>query len=152
MSQIRAAWNGRIQGDVMGKVVGILALSALSFVVFFSVGSACGTGYRERGGFGGCSYEVGRQFGVLMSAGTKSDGGGSFTEVSKSGGSAASQPAVISAGNAASQPVSWRQVTYWTGRGNKDTEAFLINRPEWRIIWTAKGGASASAESLRVAV
>src|SRR5262249_13954164 len=148
MSQIRAAWNGRIQGDVMGKVVGILALSALSFVVFLSVGSACGT----RWGCGGCCYEVGRQFGVLMSAGTKSDGGGSFTEVSKSGGSAASQPAVISAGNAASQPVSWRQVTYWTGRGNKDTEAFLINRPEWRIIWTAKGGASASAESLRVAV
>src|SRR6266852_3544494 len=131
---------GASQEDLMPRAIPVVFLSALSFVVMMSVGSACGTGFRERGGFGGCTDEVGRQLGVLASAGDASSASGSGTP----------GRAIVAGGSAAARQGSWRQVTFWAGRGNKDTEAFVIGRPVWRITWSAKSAASAGA--LRISV
>jgi hypothetical protein len=131
----------------MPRAIPVVFLSALSFVFFLGMGQACGTGYRERGDFGGCKDEVARQFSVLASAGSSSSG--SFSGANSASGSGSPGRAIVAGGSAPAQG-SWRQVTYWAGRGNKDTEAFLIGRPEWRITWSVKSAAAAG--TLRISV
>jgi hypothetical protein len=136
------------QEGLMSKAIPIVFLSALSFVFFLGVGQACGTGYREKGSFAGCKDEVVRQWGVLRDAGSSSNTS-SFSDASSAGSSSAPGRAIVAGGSAANQG-TWRQVTYWVGRGNKDTENFVIARPEWRITWSAKSAASAG--TLRISV
>jgi hypothetical protein len=137
----------------MSRAIPVVFLSALSFVFFMGVGQACGTGYREKGGFGGCKDEVARQWGVLASAGSSSSSSSfsatSGSDASSASGSNAPGRAIV-AGAARPAQGTWRQVTYWAGRGNKDTEAFVIGRPEWRITWSAKSAASTG--TLRISV
>jgi len=131
----------------MSRAIPVVFLSALSFVFFLGVGQACGTGYREKGGFGGCKDEIARQWGVLRDAGSSSNTS-SFSDASSASSSSAPGRAIVAGGSKPAQG-TWRQVTYWAGRGNKDTEAFVIGRPEWRITWSAK---SAAAGTLRISV
>jgi hypothetical protein len=35
---------------------------------------------------------------------------------------------------AAAEP-QWRKINTWTGSGNKETESFETQGPEWRIVW-----------------
>jgi hypothetical protein len=126
----------------------LVPFSIIVFVVMLSVGTACGTGYRSDG-FAGCAKEVGRQYQVLMGTNVDPDRP-SFRDA----GSASGQPgrALVAGGAAASGQTRWRQVSFWTGRGNKETELFLVARPEWRVTWTAKRGAGSGAETLRISL
>jgi hypothetical protein len=130
----------------------IAPFSVLVFVVMLSVGTACGTGYRNGGGFGGCAKEVGRQYQVLTGTNVNPDSPGSFRDVGRASGSGQPDRALVAGGSSASGQARWRQVSFWTGRGNKDTELFLVARPEWRVTWSAKRGSGTGAEGLRISV
>jgi hypothetical protein len=129
----------------------VVPFSILVFVVMLSVGTACGTGYRESGP-AGCPREVGRQFQVLMGTNVSSSGPGSFRDVGRASGSGQPDRALVAGGSSASGQARWRLVSFWTGRGNKETELFLVARPEWRVSWTAKRGSGTDAEALRISV
>jgi hypothetical protein len=130
----------------------VVPLSVFAFVIMLSVGTACGTGYRESGGFGGCAKEVGRQYQVLMGTNVNPSSPGSFSDVGRASGSSQSERAIVAGGSSASGQARWRQVSFWTGRGNKDTELFLVARPEWRVNWTAKRGSGSGAETFRISL
>lgn len=46
----------------------------------------------------------------------------------------------------------WRQVTYWAGRGDKQTEPFVIAGPNWRLNSSLKHSTEMSAKSVKLSV
>jgi hypothetical protein len=47
---------------------------------------------------------------------------------------------------------SWRQVTFWAGRGDKATEPFVVSVAPWRITWSVKNIQLSGGEQLEIAV
>lgn len=59
---------------------------------------------------------------------------------------------VVSGSPAADEPgVVWREVASWSGRGNRLSETFNIQRHRWRVKWSARNE-SGGTGSLRVSV
>jgi hypothetical protein len=46
----------------------------------------------------------------------------------------------------------WRHVTFWAGRGSKDTPPFIVTSPDWRVTWSTKNVSAAGAGSLEISV
>jgi hypothetical protein len=87
----------------------------------------------------------------LIFTGKRSDYSSSRSTGSTSGSSASfrSSGGAISASQ---QQAAWRQVSHWSGRGDRDTQAFVIALPTWRLNWSAKGEAPADKATLRISV
>jgi hypothetical protein len=148
---------------VRALIVGVLAI--IAFVVMYFVGSAVGGAWR--GGTAGAAQQA-RDVGVGMSAprtpvapgfaeapGSLRAGPGphptnerpSFASVSRAL-AGATRPTATPAGG----QQRWRQVTYWAGRGDRDTEAFVVRTAEWRLNWSARNEQSPGAGTFAVAV
>jgi hypothetical protein len=60
--------------------------------------------------------------------------------------------APVAADDVAAGQTSWYHVTFWAGRGNKETPPFIVTSPEWRITWSTKNRSAADAGNLEISV
>jgi len=60
--------------------------------------------------------------------------------------------APVAAEDATAGQGSWWHVTFWAGRGNKETPPFIVTSPEWRITWSTKNRSAADAGTLEISV
>ena len=48
--------------------------------------------------------------------------------------------------------IGWRPIGTWSGRGDSQTDSFIIEGTQWRIKWQTKGAASPGAGSFHLVV
>jgi hypothetical protein len=154
------------------RVLAIGVLSIFSLVAMFAVGSALGGAYKDGSGITGVAKALSRDAGLVAQGAQPPSSpslGTAPRSISAGGASATSsqnpQPSFAEVSRALSgdthgstTPASqttqrrWRQVTYWAGRGDKQTEPFVIAGPNWHLNWSLKNSTEMSAKSVKLSV